>query len=249
MITLQHISKTYYKGQSNEVKALQPLSLEINQGDFVIIVGANGSGKTTLLNLISGEISPSEGKILIHQQEIQTLPDDKRSKWIAKVFQNPLSGTAADLTVIENFRLAALRAQSKKLKMGIDAAFIQRVKNEIATLGMGLEDKIYQKMGSLSGGQRQALTLLMCKMDELSILLLDEPTAALDPRSANKILQIAKQMNETKQLTTLLVTHNLKDAFEYGNRLIQMEDGKIRRDLTTYEKQNITQNEIFTWFA
>lgn len=249
MITLQHISKTYYKGQSNEVKALQPLSLEINQGDFVIIVGANGSGKTTLLNLISGEIPPSEGKILIHQQEIQTLPDDKRSKWIAKVFQNPLSGTAADLTVIENFRLAALRAQSKKLKMGIDAAFIQRVKNEIATLGMGLEDKIYQKMGSLSGGQRQALTLLMCKMDELSILLLDEPTAALDPRSANKILQIAKQMNETKQLTTLLVTHNLKDAFEYGNRLIQMEDGKIRRDLTTYEKQNITQNEIFTWFA
>jgi putative ABC transport system ATP-binding protein len=249
MIELQHIYKTFNSGKANEVKALIDLSLKITEKEFLVIVGSNGSGKTTLLNIIAGAIYCSEGKILIDNRDVTHLAEYKRSQWIARVFQNPLSGTAPDLSIIDNFRLAALRTQTKKLSIGIDTAFKNKVKEKIALLHMGLENKIEQPMGTLSGGQRQALTLLMSVMDETKILLLDEPSAALDPRSANTILQTADWLIKEYQLTAVLITHNLKEAHQYGNRLIQMSEGKIVKDLEAAEKNNLLLNDLFGWFA
>ena len=182
-------------------------------------------------------------------KNVSKWPDYKRSRFIARVFQNPFSGTSADLSILDNFRLAALRTQNKALKIGIDTQFKKRVSEQIAQLGMGLENKLLQPMGSLSGGQRQALTLLMAVMDDVKILLLDEPTAALDPRSADVVLKIANQLAQQYQLTTILITHNLKDAFQNGNRILQMAEGKIIRDLDYSSKNKLTQNEIFSWFS
>ena len=249
MIELQHIHKTFNSGKANEVKALKDISLTIREKEFVVIVGSNGSGKTTLLNLMAGAEFCSQGKILIAHNDVTTLPEYKRSKWIARVFQNPLSGTAPDLSIIDNFRLASLRTQAKKLSIGVDTAFKNKVKEKIALLQMGLENKIEQPMGTLSGGQRQALTLLMSVMDETKILLLDEPTAALDPRSANTISQTADWLIKEYQLTAVLITHNLKEAHQYGNRLIQMSEGIILKDLNTAQKNNLVLNDLFGWFT
>jgi putative ABC transport system ATP-binding protein len=249
MIDLQNISKTYNKGQANEVNAIKNLNLNIKLQDFVVIVGSNGSGKSTLLDLIAGTIFPDEGSILMDEKNVSSWADYKRSKMVARVFQNPFSGTAANLSVLDNFRLAALRTQTKTLKIGVNKQFQEKVSQQIAQLGMGLEHKLLQPMGSLSGGQRQALTLLMAVMDDLKILLLDEPTAALDPRSADMILKIANQLAQQYQLTTVLITHNLKDAFQNGNRILQMAEGKIIRDLDYSSKNKLTQNEIFSWFS
>jgi putative ABC transport system ATP-binding protein len=249
MIQLQHIHKTFNSGKANEVKALKDISLSIKEKEFAVIVGSNGSGKTTLLNLIAGAELCSKGNIFIDNNDVTTLPENKRSKWIARVFQNPLSGTAPDLSIIDNFRLASLRTQTKKLSIGVDTAFKNKVKEKIALLNMGLENKIAQPMGTLSGGQRQALTLLMSVMDETKILLLDEPTAALDPRSANTISQTADWLIKEYQLTAVLITHNLKEAHQYGNRLIQMSEGIILKDLNTEQKNNLVLNDLFGWFA
>jgi putative ABC transport system ATP-binding protein len=249
MIQLQHIHKTFNSGKANEVKALKDISLSIKEKEFAVIVGSNGSGKTTLLNLIAGAELCSKGNIFIDNNDVTTLPEYKRSKWIARVFQNPLSGTAPDLSIIDNFRLASLRTQTKKLSIGVDTAFKNKVKEKIALLNMGLENKIAQPMGTLSGGQRQALTLLMSVMDETKILLLDEPTAALDPRSANTISQTADWLIKEYQLTAVLITHNLKEAHQYGNRLIQMSEGIILKDLNTEQKNNLVLNDLFGWFA
>jgi putative ABC transport system ATP-binding protein len=165
------------------------------------------------------------------------------------VFQNPLSGTAPDLSILDNFRLAAIRTQAKGLKIGIDEKFKSRVKDKIATLGMGLENKIEQPMGTLSGGQRQALTLLMSVMDTCKVLLLDEPTAALDPKSANIVMETADKLVNEFGLTAILVTHNLKDAFNHGNRIIQMVEGKIIKDIDSKNKPALKQNDLFDWFA
>lgn len=249
MIELQNLNKIYNGGLANQVIAIQNLSLTIHKNDFVVIVGANGSGKSTLLNLISGNVMPTNGKICIDNKEVTRLPDFKRSLAIARVFQNPYSGTAADLSILDNFRLAALRTQSKTLKIGVNPNFKNKVAKQVAQLGMGLEDKLDQQMGSLSGGQRQALTLLMAVMDDLKILLLDEPTAALDPRSAWVVMQLANQLTQQFKLCTILITHNLKEAFTQGNRIIQMAEGKIIKDLDTNFKNKLTQNEIFNWFS
>ncbi|UKJ06281.1 ABC transporter ATP-binding protein [Solitalea lacus] len=248
MIKVKNISKNFNKGKANEVNALLDINLTINRGEFAVVIGANGSGKSTFLNLIAGNLFPSSGTIEIQQQNVTNLPDYKRSKWIARVFQNPLSGTASELNILDNFRLAAIRTQSKKLKIGTSKAFIQKVKEKVSTLKMGLENKLDQPMGSLSGGQRQALTLLMSVMDEARILLLDEPTAALDPRSANFVMQTANQLISDYQLTAILVTHNLKDAYTYGNRIIQFSEGKIIRDLSAETKQELELNQLFSWF-
>lgn len=249
MIQLSHIQKTFNTGKPNHVTAINEVNIDINAGEFVVIVGSNGSGKTTLLNLIAGNILPDSGTITIDGNNVTRLAEYKRSKWIARIFQNPLLGTAADLSIIDNFRLAALRTQNKSLSVGKNDKFKALVKERIATLNMGLEDKIEQPIGTLSGGQRQALTLLMSVMDTCKILLLDEPTAALDPRSAGNVLRIANDLIKEYELTAILVTHNLKDAGNYGSRIIQMGEGAILKDVSGTEKQNLKQTELYDWFG
>lgn len=249
MISLRHISKIFNQGKINEVIALDDISLDIHQGEFVVIIGANGSGKTTLMNIIEGSELPTEGSISIKDTEVTALPEYKRSKWVARVFQNPTNGTAPDLTILDNFRLAALRTQRKNVTIGTNAAFRKRVQEKISSLGMGLENKISQAMGSLSGGQRQALTLLMSVMDDTDILLLDEPTAALDPKSALVVMRLAEKLNQDMGITTILITHNLKDALQYGDRLIQFQEGKIVCDIDKGSKANLTLQDIYRWFA
>ena len=249
MITLENISKIFNRGEVNEVAALKNISLTINDGEYVVIIGANGSGKTTLLNILSGSEKSSSGKVIIDEHDVSHTAEYKRSKWIARVFQNPFNGTASELSIFDNFRLAALRTRHKNLAIGINASFKKRVQEMIARLDMGLENKINQMMGNLSGGQRQALTLLMSVMDEAKILLLDEPTAALDPKSASMVLSLANQLIKEYHLTALFITHNLKDAQQMGTRLIQFRDGDIVRQLNAEEKAKIQLQDMAGWFG
>lgn len=249
MIELSHITKIFNRGQVNEVTALQDVNLQIAEGEFLTLIGANGSGKTTLLNVVAGAIPPSAGNIRINGADITRLPEHKRSRWIARVFQNPLAGTAPDLSILDNFRLAALRTRPKRLTIGINEHFKAEVREKIAGLGLGLENKLQQPIGSLSGGQRQALTLLMGVMDHADILLLDEPTAALDPKSAETVMQTAERLIREYQLTAVLITHNLRDAHRYGNRIIQMDGGRIVRDLDAAAKGKLKVEEMYGWFG
>lgn len=248
MIRLNHITKIFNRGEVNEVTALEDVDLRIKEGEFVVLVGANGSGKTTLLNIISGAVLPTEGQVYLHDEEVTDLPEYKRSRWVARVFQDPLGGTAPELSILDNFRLAALRTQRKKLIIGIDEAFRKDVRERIAQLGLGLEDKLQQPMGTLSGGQRQALTLLMSVMDHTDILLLDEPTAALDPKSADIVMQTAQRIIRDHNLTTVLITHDLQESLRYGNRLIQMAGGKVSRDLDEAAKEEVALEDMYGWF-
>ena len=248
MISLHKISKYFNKGKPTEVIALNDITLQIKKGEFVVVIGANGSGKTTLLNIIEGSQMPTAGRVEMNGQDVTPLPEYKRSRWVARVFQNPNNGTAPDLTILDNFRLASLRTQRKNLVIGMNEAFKKKVREKVSGLGMGLENKTDQLMGNLSGGQRQAMTLLMSVMDDTDILLLDEPTAALDPKSASVVMNLADRLNKDLGITTVLITHNLKDAVTYGNRLIQMQEGKIARDLNTETKTAVLIQEIYQWF-
>ena len=249
MIELKNITKIFNRGEVNEVAALEDVSLRIEEGEFVVLVGANGSGKTTLLNIISGAALPSKGRAFLHGEDVTGLPEHKRSRWVARVFQDPLGGTAPELSILDNFRLAALRTRRKKLKIGINEAFKASVRERIAVLGLGLEDKLQQPMGTLSGGQRQALTLLMSVMDHTDILLLDEPTAALDPKSADVVLLTAERLIREYKLTTVLITHNMRETQRFGTRLIQMERGRMVRDLEGEAKQELKLEEMYGWFG
>jgi len=248
MLELHHICKTFDRGKATGVMAVDGVTLQLEAGSYTVIVGANGSGKSTLLNLIAGSIYPDSGKILLKGEEIQRLPDYRRSPWVARVFQNPLTGTAASLSILDNFRMAALRKSPKWMKRGVDRRFKTTVAEKLATLGMGLEDKLTQVMGTLSGGQRQAITLLMTVMTGVDVLLLDEPTAALDPRSAREVMEIADRIIRENNLTALLVTHNINEALHYGTRLIQMENGKVVRDFDNQTKSGLQHGEVVTWF-
>jgi putative ABC transport system ATP-binding protein len=249
MIDIKQVYKTFNKGKPNQVDAVSGIDLHIATGEFVVIIGSNGSGKTTLLNLVAGSVIPTSGTVDIDGNDVTNLTDYRRSQWIARVFQNPLSGTASDLSILDNFRLAAIRTKSKGLSIGVNDHFKKEVKEKIATLGMGLEKKIEQPMGTLSGGQRQALTLLMSIMDSCQVLLLDEPTAALDPRSADTVMKTADKLIKDFKLTAVLITHNLKDAYNYGTRIIQMGEGVILKDIDTAKKATLKQNDLFDWFG
>lgn len=249
MIHIKNISKIYNKGNEDEVSALKDVSIEIPQGEFVVIIGTNGSGKSTMLNLLLGTQTPTHGNILVNNNDITALPEYKRSKWVSMVFQNPAHGTAPDLSILENFRLASLRAGKKKLSIGINDDFRKTVEEKVASLGMGLEKKLEQPMGSLSGGQRQALTLLMGVMDKTDILLMDEPTAALDPKSSQVVMQLADKINKELGITIVLVTHSMKDALQYGNRLLMFHGGGIMRDLSSTDKSQLQLSQLQEWFS
>jgi putative ABC transport system ATP-binding protein len=248
MIEIKHISKKFNKGEATEIMALNNISININSKDFIVIVGSNGSGKSTFLNSIAGSFLVDEGSIIIDGNDVTQLQDYQRTKWLSRVFQNPLQGTAPALSIIDNFRLAALRTHTKNVTIGISKKFIDKVKDNIASLGMGLENKVNQPVGSLSGGQRQALTLLMSVMDDSKILLLDEPTAALDPKSAEIVMNTASKLINELHLTAIFVTHNLKEAISYGNRIVQMQEGCIIKDLNTEQKAQLNATNVFEWF-
>ena len=249
MIVINDVHKIFNRGKANQVNAVNGISMDIADSEFLVIVGSNGSGKTTLLNLVAGSVFPDQGSIIIDGNDVSKLHDYQRSQWIARVFQNPMSGTASDLSILDNFRLAAIRTRAKGLSIGINDHFKQQVKEKIATLGMGLENKIEQPMGTLSGGQRQALTLLMSVMDSCKVLLLDEPTAALDPRSADVVMRTADKLITDFKLTAILITHNLKDAYNYGSRIIQMGEGLVMKDLDKKQKADLKQKDLFDWFS
>lgn len=248
MLSIKNLSVVFNEKSSNEIVALKNINLQIKPEEFVVIVGTNGSGKSTLLNAIAGQIIPSNGSIYWNDKDITRLKEHQRSRWVTRVFQNPLAGTAPELSVIDNFRLAAIRTQSKNLRIGINSAFEKSVKEKIAILNLGLENKIHQPIGMLSGGQRQALTLLMSIMDESKLLLLDEPTAALDPRSAQTVLQLADKIIRQYHLTAIFITHNMKDALSYGNRLVQLSEGEIIRDIRDDEKEQLYIANVVEWF-
>ena len=249
MIDLSHIYVTFNKDTPQQVLALKDVSLSIIPGEFVVIVGSNGSGKSTLLNVLAGTIRASAGSVVFDKQDVTAWPEYMRSRLVSRVFQDPMKGTAPELTVLDNLRLAALRTQPKTLRYGTTKAFEQQVKTEVASLQLGLEEKLNQPIGMLSGGQRQALTLLMATMDMSKLLLLDEPVAALDPRTSETIMHLAQRIITTHQLTAVMVTHSLKHASEYGTRIIHMHDGIVLRDITGNEKQQLSPQHILPWFV
>lgn len=248
MIRLQHISKTFGKGTPAEVAALKDVTLDIPDGQFVVVLGANGSGKSTLLGTMAGTVQPDKGTVSIGAEDITRLPDYRRSQYIARIFQNPLLNTSPDLTILENFRLAALRTRRKGLHIGTGQAFRETVAEKIATLELGLESKLDQAMGTLSGGQRQSLALLMSVMDSCKILLLDEPTAALDPRTAGLVMSQANKLIRQFSLTAVLITHQMTDALRYGDRVMMMSEGMIIKDVMANEKDRLSIPEILRWF-
>ena len=248
MLDIKKISKTFNPGTVNEKKALTELSLHLDEGDFVTIVGSNGAGKSTLFNAIAGSFYVDEGSISLAGEDITFLPEHERSRRIGRLFQDPLRGTAPNMTIEENLALAYLRAAhgnpfsriSKK-----DKAFFA---DQLRQLDMGLEDRMKNPVGLLSGGQRQALTLLMATLKKPQILLLDEHTAALDPKTAAKVLQLSDEIIAKNHLTAMMVTHNMANAIEYGNRLIMMNDGKIIYDVKGEEKKKLTVDDLLQKF-
>ena len=248
MLELKNIYKTFNPGTVNEKVALNGLALTLEEGDFVTVIGGNGAGKSTMLNAVAGVWPIDMGRILIDGQDITRLPEHKRAKYIGRVFQDPMMGTAATMGIEENLALAARRGASRTLRPGITRKEREQYRQALAGLGLGLEDRMTSKVGLLSGGQRQALTLLMATLQKPKLLLLDEHTAALDPKTAAKVLDLSEKIVTEHHLTTLMITHNMKDAIKYGNRLIMMYEGRIIYDVRGKEKQNLDVADLLAKF-
>lgn len=248
MLKVKHVSKTFNKGTVNEKKAIDDLNLTIEDGQFVTVIGGNGAGKSTLLNLVAGVYPPDCGIIELNANDLSLLPEHKRAKYIGRVFQDPLMGTAADMEIQENMAFAARRGKKRTLRWGTTKKEQEMYKKQLATLGLGLEDRLSSKVGLLSGGQRQAITLLMASLQKPDLLLLDEHTAALDPITARKVLDLTDQIIRENRLTTLMITHNMNDAIRLGNRLIMMYNGKIIYDVSGIEKQRLTVEDLHEKF-
>ena len=248
MLELKNIYKTFNAGTVNEKMALRGLNLTLEDGDFVTVIGGNGAGKSTMLNAIAGVWPVDQGQILIGDADVTKLPEYKRAKYLGRVFQDPMTGTAATMEIQQNLALALRRGDSRTLKAGITKKEHAKYREMLATLGLGLEDRMTSKVGLLSGGQRQALTLLMATLKKPKLLLLDEHTAALDPKTAAKVLQTTDMIVNRDNLTTLMITHNMKDAIAHGNRLIMMMDGNIILDIRGEEKKKLTVADLLHKF-
>lgn len=249
MLEIKNVTKVFNAGTVNEKVALNDVSITLNDGDFVTVIGGNGAGKSTLLNAVAGTFAVDAGTVSIDGLNITKLPEHKRAKFIGRVFQDPMTGTAADMWIEENLSLAMLRGKRRGFSWAITNADRQKYKELLAELGLGLEERLSTKMGLLSGGQRQTVTLLMATLQKPQLLLLDEHTAALDPKTAAKVLDLTEQIVQKDQLTTLMITHNMKDAIRLGNRLIMMHEGRIIYDVSGEEKKNLTVNDLLKKFS
>lgn len=248
MLKVTDVKKTFFKGTVNEKKAIRGISLTLNDGDFCTVIGSNGAGKSTLLNLIAGALIPDEGLIEIDGKDVTRMPEYKRAKYIGRVFQDPMKGTAAGMQLQENLMLADRRGLCHRLRWAFTPSREQYYQNPVARLGLGLENRMTARIGLFSGGQRQAVTLLMATMRRPEVLLLDEPTAALDPKTAETVLNLVNQIVTEQKLTTLMITHNMRDALRLGNRLIMMNDGKIIADYNAEQKKELTIDMLLRKF-
>lgn len=248
MITLANITKYFHKGSVNEVFALDSINLNIVDGDFVTVIGSNGAGKSTLLNCIAGGFFPDKGKLTIAGNDVTAWPEYKRASLISRVFQDPLLGTCPAATIEQNMALASLRGKRRGFGRGVKAKDRIRFRVELEKLGLGLDERLLDKVGLLSGGQRQALTMLMATMIKPEVLLLDEHIAALDPKTASQILHLTQDIVSEQKLTTLMITHNMKHAISFGNRLIMLHQGRILLDVQGEVKKNLTVKDLLEQF-
>ena len=249
MLELYQVCKTFNPGTVNEKLALNHLSLTLEEGDFVTVIGGNGAGKSTMLNAISGVWPVDEGTIRIGGVDVTDLPEHRRALYLGRVFQDPMVGTAANMTIEENLALAARRGEKRTLRWGIKKSEREQFRELLKPLDLGLEDRLTAKVGLLSGGQRQALTLLMASLKKPKVLLLDEHTAALDPKTAAKVLELSDRIVSEHRLTTLMVTHNMKDAIVHGNRLIMLDAGRVILDIRGEEKRKLTVSDLLARFS
>lgn len=248
MLEIKHVSKTFNVNTINEKKVLKDLNLKLEDGDFVTVIGGNGVGKSTMLNMIAGVYPIDSGRIILDGKDISLEPEYKRAEWIGRVFQDPMMGTAADMEIQENLAFARRRGKARGLAWGVTKEEKGELRENLKRLGLGLEDRMSSKVGLLSGGQRQALTLLMATMQRPKLLLLDEHTAALDPKTAKAVLDLTQKIVEEEHLTAIAVTHNMKDAIQMGNRLIMMHDGHIIYDVKGEEKKNLKVEDLLKKF-
>jgi len=248
MLALNKVNVVFNAGTVNEVHALKDLGLFLEEGDFVVVIGGNGSGKSTMLNAVSGTYMPDSGKMVLDNKDITFMSEHARAKYVGRVFQDPMRGTAPDMTIEENLALAQRRGKRRTFRRAIKSAERDHFRQLLSRLNLGLEDRLNSRIGLLSGGQRQAITLLMATLQKPKVLLLDEHTAALDPKTAAKVLEISVDLIEENYLTTLMVTHNMADAIEYGNRLVLMREGEIIFEATGQQKANLTVPELVDKF-
>ena len=249
MLEIKNVYKTFNPGTVNQKVALNDLNLTLEDGDFVTVIGGNGAGKSTILNAIAGVWPVDEGRIVIDGTDVTNLSEHRRANLLGRVFQDPMTGTAATMSIEENLALALRRGQKRGLRWGVTKAERQEYREKLKTLGLGLEDRMTVKVGLLSGGQRQALTLLMASLRKPKLLLLDEHTAALDPATAAKVLELSDQIVAENGLTALMITHNMTDAIKHGNRLIMMDQGRIILDIEGEDKKHLTKKDLMDKFA
>lgn len=248
MLEIKGVYKTFNRGTINQKRALNDVNLHLNKGDFVTVIGGNGAGKSTMLNVIAGVFPVDCGQIIIDGQDITKLPEHKRAKLLGRVFQDPMTGTAADMQIVENLALASRRGKFRTLMPGVRSREKNEYREMLQDLDLGLETRLTSKVGLLSGGQRQAITLLMATLKKPKLLLLDEHTAALDPKTAHKVLELTEEIVAKDNLTTIMITHNMKDAIAIGNRLIMMNDGHIIYDVSGEEKKKLTTADLLEKF-
>lgn len=249
MLNIRNLHITFNPGTVNANQVFDGLDLSIAPGEFVTVIGGNGSGKSTLMNLIAGVYMPDNGQILIDGHDVTYIPEHKRARYLGRVFQDPLQGTAGDMMIEENMAMAALRGSSRGLKWNAKRQDEERFQKLLSSLDLGLESRMKQKVRLLSGGQRQALTLLMATMNQPNLLLLDEHTAALDPKTAAKVMEVTERVVREKQLTTLMITHNMQQAIQYGDRLLMMSAGKLVLDIKGDDKKRLTVEDLLRQFS